>query len=109
MAYATVADLVLALHTRVTPETEPALQACLDAAAGEIDGFLDRLEPFQEPYPPEVVRANVNRAAEWFKATDAAQGSVGYNETGTLDMPLGDGFGRHAWTVAHLKEQWGAA
>ena len=42
MAYATVDELARALRIRVTPENTEGLQACLDAAAVEIEHDVDR-------------------------------------------------------------------
>lgn len=41
MAYATVDELAAALRIRVNPDNTDALQACLDAAAAEIDHDID--------------------------------------------------------------------
>lgn len=107
MAYATKDELAQALNTRVTPDNTALLDACLGAAAGEIDAYLDRVDPLPTPAPDGVVRCNVNRAAEWFKATDAATGTVGIDQTGVLTPPPGDGFARHLLSIRYLRQQWG--
>jgi hypothetical protein len=108
VAYAEVAELAQALRVRVNAENTALLQACLDAAAEEIDGDLDRIDPLPVPPPATVARTNVNRAVEWFKATDAAYGVVGYEQTGVLQVP-NDNFARHAVTITRWKQQWGVA
>jgi len=106
MAYATPEQLAEALRIKVTPANTVLLEDCLEAAAEEIDHELDRLEPLPDPPPAMVVRTNVNRAVEWFKAADAGTGMIGSNETGELQIP-NDGFGRYALTLRPLKERFG--
>jgi len=116
MAYATVEELAGALRNRVTPENTDALQACLDAAAAEIDHDVNWLDPTQDPHYPEgdtrsalLNRVNLVRGVEWWKANDAAFGVIGYNDvTGALQAPR-DGFARHAITLTPCKERWGLA
>jgi hypothetical protein len=109
-AYATVAELAAALRVRLTAQNEPGLQACLDAAAVEIDHDLDR----DETIPPGsagyqlAARVNLVRAVEWYKANDAAFGVIGFDDTGALQAPR-DGFNRHAYTLTPLKRRWGLA
>lgn len=106
MAYATPEQLAEALEIRVTSENSPLLRDCLEAAATEIDHFLEGA-PIVNPPQGLVVRTNVNRAVEWFKAPAAYNGGVGYNDTGTLDAP--SGFERHAAALLPLKTSWGVA
>lgn len=108
MSYATPEQLAQALKVRVTTDNQDLLAACLGAAADEIDGFLDRTDPLPDPVPDSVVRCNVNRAVEWYKAPDAANGQVGFDQTGILSAPA-DGFDRHAGTILRLKQAWGVA
>ena len=108
MAYATVDELAAALRIRVLPDNTAALQACLDAAAEEIDFELDRTDPLPDPPPFVVNRTNVNRAVEWFKAADAANGIIGFEQIGLIYAPK-DGFARHAVTIVSQKQQWGVA
>lgn len=64
MAYATVEELAAALGKRVTPENQATFQACLDAAAVEIDHAIDASPP-----PGSVVSA----AADWlYSASQSA-------------------------------------
>jgi hypothetical protein len=106
MAYASPDQLGVALDVRVTPANTELLQACLDAAAAEIDHTLGRVDPLPTPTPELVVRANVNRAVEWYKAPAAYNGGVGATETaGPLEAP--SGFERHAATLIPLKQTWG--
>lgn len=106
-AYATVEELAAALRVRVTDENTAGLQACLDAAAEEIDHDVDRLEPIPLG-DPLANRVNLVRAVEWYKANDAAFGVIGFDQTGALQAPR-DGFNRHAYTLTPLKQQWGLA
>ena len=116
MAYAEVDDLAAALRVRVTPENTPALQACLDAAAAEIDHDVDWKDPTETPHYPEgdqrlalLGRTNIVRGVEWWKANDAAFGVIGYSEvSGALQAPR-DGFARHAVTLTPCKQRWGLA
>jgi hypothetical protein len=107
MAYATVDELAAALRIRLTTENTPQLQACLDAAAIEIDDAIDRLDPV--PAGDALAnRVNLLRGVEWFKANDAAFGVIGFDETGALRLPKST-FARHAVTLTPLKQQWGVA
>jgi hypothetical protein len=105
MAYATVDELAAALRVRVTAENTAGLQACLDAAALEIDHTVDALAAI-DPADPLANRVNILRGVEWFKANDAAFGVIGYDDTGALQAPR-NGFRRHAATLIPLKQQWG--
>jgi hypothetical protein len=109
VAYCTIDELAAALRVRVTPENTDGLQACVDAAAAEIDHECGR-DP-ADPIPaadPLANRVNIVRGVEFFKAQDAAFGIVGFNETGSLQVPR-DGFYRHAVTLTPLKQSWGVA
>lgn len=111
MAYATVDELAAALRITATPANTEALQACLDAAALEIDTAMCRLDP-TAGLPPEgeplANRINLVRGVEWFKAQDAAFGVIGFADTGALQAPRNT-FARHAVTLLPLKEQFGVA
>jgi glyoxylate carboligase len=109
MAYAEPADLATALgDDRLATTAAELLQACLDAAAAEIDHELDRVDPLPVPAPALAVRTNVNRAVEWFKAPDTYNGGVGFDQTGVLPAPV-SGFERHAAALTPLKQRWGVA
>lgn len=108
MSYATVDELAEALRIRVTPANTALLTACLEAAAGEIDHFCDRVDPMPVPTPAEINRTNVNRGVEWFKANDVAFGAGGFEQTGLLKAP-GDDFERHTSGIIHYKQQWAVA
>jgi hypothetical protein len=108
MAYASPDELAAALRVQVTPKNSALLQSCVNAAASEIDHALDRLDPLPTPVPDLVVRVNVDRGVEWFKASDAAFGGVGFADTGILRVPT-DGFSRHAVTLTPLRQQFGVA
>ena len=89
MAYATVEQLAGALRVQVTAKNSELLDLSLEAAAAEIDHYLDRPveEPLPEPAPALVVMGNVARGIEWFKANDAAFGAVGFADIGVLTAP----------------------
>jgi hypothetical protein len=110
VAYATPDELAAALRiTRRTADVDAALQACLDAAAAEIDHDVDR--PDTDPIPagdPLANRVNIVRAVEWWKSNDAAFGVIGFDQTGSLQVPR-DGFSRHAYALTPLKLAWGIA
>jgi hypothetical protein len=112
VAYATVDDLAAALRVRVTPENTTTLQACVDAAAAEIDHAVDWWPVAREPRTAEqdalLNRVAVLRGVEWYKANDAAFGVIGFDQTGVLTAPR-DGFRRHAAALIPLKEQYGLA
>jgi hypothetical protein len=105
VAYATISELAAALRITVTAANQDTLQACLDAAASEIDNTTDRLEPF-DAADPLANRVNLLRGVEWYKANDAAFGVIGVSDTGTLQAPRNT-FRRHAATLLPLKQQWG--
>jgi hypothetical protein len=109
VAYATTDELAAVLRLRLTPENTDALQACLDAAAVEIDHEVDR--PADNPVPPAdplANRVNLVRAVEWWKSNDAAFGIIGFDQAGSLQAPR-DGFNRHAYALTPLKLGWGIA
>lgn len=109
MAYATVEELAAALRVSVTSANTDALQACLDAAAVEIDAAIDRVDP-AAPLPAEqeplANRVNIVRGVEWFKSNDAAFGVIGTVDTGTLQAPR-NGFNRHRSALRPVKQQFG--
>ena len=108
MPYATPDELAAALRIRVTAENTATLQACVEAAAQEIDHYVDRAD---DPVPvddPLAGRVNIVRGVEWFKANDAAFGMVGFDATGVLTAPR-DGFARHAADLVPLTQTFGVA
>ena len=107
MAYATVDELAAALRIRVTVDNTAALQACLDAAAQEIDDAVDRVDPVPDG-DALANRVNLLRGVEWWKANDAAFGALGFEQIGVLRLPKST-FARHAVTLTPLKQQWGVA
>lgn len=107
MAYATPDQLAEALEIRVTPENRMMLRDCLDAAATEIDHFLEGA-PIVWPPQGMLTRTNVNRAVEWWKAPATYNGGVGFVETGVLTAPQ-SGFERHAAALLPYKQKWGIA
>lgn len=107
MAYATIDELATALRITVTPANTESLQACLDAAAIEIDDAVDRTTPIPAG-DPLANRVNILRGVEWHKANDAAFGVLGVSDTGTLQAPRNT-MRRHAIALLPLKEQFGVA
>jgi hypothetical protein len=110
MAYATVDELAGALRVRVTPENTAQLQACLDAAAIEIDHTVAAVPGDVSPAEDSALanRVNVLRGVEWWKANDAAFGVIGFDDTGALQVPRNT-FRRHAAELIPLKQRWGVA
>lgn len=108
MSYATPAELAGALNIMVTEANESALDACLDAAATEIDHHLAADTYVFDVDPGLLNRVNINRAIEWWKAPDAYNGNVGIEETGVLVTPA-SGFDRHAALLLPYKASWGLA
>lgn len=106
-AYATVAELAAALRiTTVTPDIQARLEACLDAAAVEIDDALCRTaEDPIDPADPLVNRVNLMRGVEWYKANDAAFGILGTDEN-AMRLPKST-FARHAVTLTPRRTRWG--
>jgi hypothetical protein len=107
MSYATTEELAAALRIRETESNTATLQACLDAAAQEIDHEVDRDEPIPDG-DALANRVNIVRGVEWFKANDAAFGVIGFDQTGVLTAPR-DSFNRHAFELTPLKQNWGLA
>ena len=107
MAYATVEELAGALRIAVTAANQTSLQACLDAAAIEIDAAMDRTEPVADG-DALTNRVNLLRGVEWFKAQDAAFGVIGMAETGALRAP-NNTFARSYVALMPHKQLFGVA
>ena len=110
MAYARVEELGDALRVQVTAKNSDRLASCLDAAASEIDHALDRPAgalPY-DPIPPLLRQVNIARAVEWYKASDAAFGVLGFADVGTAQVRV-DSFARHVAALTPLVEQFGLA
>ena len=105
MAYCTPDEVAAALRVAVTPANQAQLEACIGAAAAEIDHAVDRDEPVPDG-DPLANRVNVLRAVEWWKANDAAFGVIGFDQTGALQAPR-DGFRRHAAALIPLRQGFG--
>jgi hypothetical protein len=111
VAYATVDELADAIGKPVTAKNSDRLASCLDAAADEIDHALGRPAdalPFDPPYPPLLRQVNIARGLEWYKASDAAFGVLGFADVGALKVTP-DGFARHAAALTPLVESFGLA
>lgn len=109
MAYATVDELAAALRVRVTDANRASLQQKLDAAAVEIDQFLDREDPLPDPAPPNVIEANINAGVDLVKAADAAFGIVGLSDIGALRVSTADAVARQAGLLMPHKQRFGVA
>jgi len=110
-AYCTIDELAAALHIAVSTTNTPALTACCEAAALEIDQTIASINPPDytgPPWNPLVNRVNVLRAVEWFKSNDAAWGVIGYDQTGAIRTPR-NGFARHAMALVPVKQRFGVA
>src|SRR5262245_2488134 len=108
MAYCTVAELAEALRTTITAGQTATAQACIDAAAKEIDDSVDRIDPMP-PADPLANRVNVLRAVEWWKSADAAMGVAGSELAGTLTPPRSSFTVQYAGMLMPLKQRWGVA
>jgi hypothetical protein len=114
VTYASVDQLADALELRVTPDNTQLLQDCLEAAESEINGVLVDADTATQAaiaagdVPAIVVRTEVNRAVEWFKAPATYNGGVGYSEIGAMASPT-TGFERHALVLQPLRAAWGIA
>ena len=109
MAYATVEQLAAALRVTVSAKNSELLDLSLEAAAAEIDHYLDRPDdPLSDPPPALATMGNIARGIEWFKANDAAFGAVGFADVGVLAAPA-DPFARHAAALIPLKVRFGIA
>jgi hypothetical protein len=110
MAYATVDELAFVLRITVTVKNQDWLAKCLGAAAEEIDHWLGLPAGTSLPDPPPDLATieNVSRAVEWWKASDAAFGGVGFADTGVLTVPR-DSFARHAANLMPLVQTYGVA
>lgn len=108
MAYATVDELAVKLRISVTAGNTAALQACLDAAAEEIDATIDAdpLGTPTNPNDPLANQVNLLRGVEWWKSNDAAWNVLGDTSGAGLRLPKNT-FARHAVTLISLKQRWG--
>jgi len=105
VAYATVDELAAALRIALTPANQPSLQACLDAAATEIDYAVGEIV---NPPDPLLNRVNLLRGVEWWKANDAAFGSPATPPGAALAVPPSS-FAPHSATLTPLKSLFGVA
>lgn len=113
MAYADTTELARILKIRTpSDEQEAALDRVLEAAAGEIDAWVDLAEDASLTEAWQIAlleQVNLERAAELWKLQEVQFGIVGLDsETGATHMSR-DTFAKHAITLAPLKSQWGFA
>jgi hypothetical protein len=109
MAYADVEALARALRVRVTAENTADLQSKLDAAAAEIDQYLDRGDvALPEPAPAAVIEANVLLGVDLYKGADAAFGVIGFDQIGAIRVSS-DALGRVVALLIPYKLGWGIA
>src|SRR4029077_7335880 len=107
LASAPIEARAAALRIAVTAANQAGLQACLDAAAFEIDDAMDRTDPL-DPADPLANRVNMLRGVGWFKAHDGAFGVIGVSDTGTLQAPRNT-FRRHSIALLPHKQLFGVA
>lgn len=113
MAYADTTELARLLKIRTpSDEQEAALDRVLEAAAGEIDSYIDLeadtvlAEAWQVALLEQV---NLARAAELWKLEEVQFGVIlGSEFSGAVHLAR-DSFAKHAITLAPLKAQWGFA
>jgi hypothetical protein len=106
VAYATVTDLFVQLNlpTPTSDQTETG-QACLDAAAAEIDSYLSWTPPPPDEAPAMVVLVNRERAAEHWRFSPYGLLSQA-PDIGPV-FSLRDSWYRHSRKLAYLKVSWG--
>jgi hypothetical protein len=113
VAYCTIEELAYDLGITVTAANTPKLQACVDAAAIEINDAIDwvpLVNPLEDPPNALLHRINVARGAEWWKASDTVGASViGSEQTGLLTAPRSGFSVRYGTILTPLKQQWGIA
>jgi len=105
VAYATTAELADALRIAETVQNQASLEACLDAAALEIDAALDADAAL--PPNPLLNRVNILRGVEWWKANDAAFGAPAGGGAPLLVPP--SSFAKLSATLTPLKTSFGVA
>ena len=107
MAYATVQELADAMRTPLTAANSASFQACLDAAAVEIDYAINADTDPPDPDSALLNRVNIVRGIEWAKANDAAFGTPA-TATATMLTPPAS-FAPHSATLTPLKSTFGVA
>lgn len=109
-AYCAIEDIAAELHIAVTAANTDKLTRCAEAAALEIDGWIDAASPpdYSPPWNPVYESVNIARACEVFKTGDSLFGVVGYDQTGALRAPR-DGFARYRADLLPYKQQFGIA
>lgn len=106
-AYATTTELFRLLEMRApTPAQTEAAQRVLDAAALEIDSYIGRAAPYDDP-PALVVEVNLERAIEHWHQSFAPYGV--FQSSGVPILTARDTFVRHAHKLLPLKESFGVA
>lgn len=113
MAYATVDELArrLGLASPTTAQTDQA-QACLDAAAQEIDSWLGWLTTgtptdLTDGQTALLEIVNVDRAAEHWRLTPF--GALGQGPELPMVLTSRDSWYRHSRKLASLQTSWGVA
>lgn len=110
MSYASLEDLAQAVRVQVTDKNREQLQRCVDAASIEIDHWLgaNLLDPDSAAGSPLAAEVCIARGTEYWKASDAIFGVLGFDGAGVLTAPR-DGFSRHAATLMPLVQTFGIA
>jgi hypothetical protein len=112
MAYAETDELFRILKIR-TPSDEQtaAAERVLDMAAGEINAELNLASGSNLSLEGQatVEQVNLQRAAELWFAQEVPLGVTGIgSEFGTTHLAR-NSWDKHAYQLAHLKDQWGIA
>lgn len=108
--YASADDLAAAVRVTVSAKNQAQLDACVAAASEEIDHELDRAvdDPLPDPAPALVHETCIARGVEWWKASDAAFGALGFDGAVAVQTPR-DAFARHAANLVPYKRGFGVA
>lgn len=112
MAYAETTELLRILKIRnATDDQTAAAERVLEMAAGEIDAELDLAadSTLSAAGLATVEQVNLQRAAELWFAQEVPLGITGIGgEFGTTHLAR-NSWDKHAFQLAHLKDQWGLA
>lgn len=113
MAYAETTELARVLKIRTpSDEQEAALDRVLEAAAAEIDAFIDLADGESIATAGGIAlleQVNLARAAELWKLEEVQFGVIlGSELSGAVHLRT-DSFAKHAITLAPLKGQFGFA
>jgi hypothetical protein len=110
MAYATADELARILQLGSPSAAQlVALDRVLEAAAAEIDSYLQLAVPYTAPYPDLVVEVNLERAVDHWKAEQSPFGVIDLGGGSGGSHTSRNSWRRHANTLLPLKEAFGVA